>query len=88
MIFFGKQKVVSGEHHDVDLHVESPGTKIIYKEHRKKYDSVEFNTTVSKKSWNIDANLKYLNLCICVRNEVRSEASRPIDLRRLGYLGR
>lgn len=41
-------KVVSGEKHDIDLIVEGPTTHIIYQEHRKEYDSVEFNATVSK----------------------------------------
>lgn len=46
---FSLQKVVSGDKHDIDLIVESPSTKIIYQEHRKDYDNIEFNTTVSEK---------------------------------------
>lgn len=42
-------KVVSGDKHDIDLIVEGPTTHIIYQGHRKEFDSVEFNATVSKK---------------------------------------
>lgn len=42
-------KVVSGDKHDIDLLVEGPTTHIIYQEHRKEFDSVEFNATVSQK---------------------------------------
>lgn len=46
-------KVVSGGQLDIDVNIEGPDQKMIYKELRKEYDTFMFNTTVSEVKLNI-----------------------------------
>lgn len=40
-------QVVNGGELDVDVTVIGPGQDVIYKEQRREYDTIQFNTTVS-----------------------------------------
>lgn len=48
MIFLFGKKVVSGNQHDIDILIHSPTKKVVYEHERQTFDTIEFNTTVSR----------------------------------------